>query len=529
MEMSKVSTKTMSFKNYALIFLTVFQTASALISRTSNVRLATTAAPRRLNAFSERTTRIFDEMEEQQRPQATGAGGAGGSPSLKGLENLDKAWGKLKDGGWKDKPFEIVFDHGMTTSKLDGTEDGEYDAVVSGGTLGVFYAAALQKIGYKTAVVERGKVAGREQEWNISRKELKALIRLEILTEADIEAIISIEFNPVRVGFKTDTSPDTKTPGFEVYVNDILNLGVKPDRLIEVMKKKYESLGGVVLEGVGLSRVDVYSDMAHLTLTSKKTLRTRLMLDAMGNGSPITKQIRGPVEPDGVCIVVGSCASGFNEANNTYSDVIYTDTPITSKADSSLQYFWEAFPAGSGKQDRTTYLFTYMDAKKERPNIAEILDDYWELMPRYQGKEIKDLKFLRILYGMFPTYRDSPLQTPYPRVLAVGDASGVQSPLSFGGFGSLTRHIERIITSLDEALQGDLITAEHLSLINPYQPNLSACWMFQRAMSVKIGQTPKPGLVVGTLSNSFSAMEKLGPETMNPFLQDVLQFGPLLR
>lgn len=50
------------------------------------------------------------------------------------------------------------------------------------------------------------------------------------------------------------------------------------------------------------------------------------MLDAMGNGSPISKQIRGPVEPDGVCIVVGSCASGYNAANNTYSDVIYTGT-----------------------------------------------------------------------------------------------------------------------------------------------------------------------------------------------------------
>ena len=50
-----------------------------------------------------------------------------------------------------------------------------------------------------------------------------------------------------------------------------------------------------------------------------------------------------------------------------------TDTPITSKKDSSLQYFWEAFPAGSGKSDRTTYLFTYMDAKNERPSIAEVI------------------------------------------------------------------------------------------------------------------------------------------------------------
>ena len=52
--------------------------------------------------------------------------------------------------------------------------------------------------------------------------------------------------------------------------------------------------------------------------------------------------------------------------------IFFPDTPITSKEDSSLQYFWEAFPAGSGKSDRTTYLFTYMDAKNERPSIAEV-------------------------------------------------------------------------------------------------------------------------------------------------------------
>ena len=80
---------------------------------------------------------------------------------------------------------------------------------------------------------------------------------------------MSIEFNPVRVGFKTDTSQNTKNPGFEVYVNDILNLGVRPDRLIELMKSKYESLGGSILENTSLSRVDVYSDVAHLNLSSK--------------------------------------------------------------------------------------------------------------------------------------------------------------------------------------------------------------------------------------------------------------------
>lgn len=45
-------------------------------------------------------------------------------------------------------------------------------------------------------------------------------------------------------------------------------------------------------------------------------------------------------------------------------DVIYTHTPI-QPPDAPVpdaQYFWEAFPAGSGPGDRTTYMFTYIDA-----------------------------------------------------------------------------------------------------------------------------------------------------------------------
>ena len=296
------------------------------------------------------------------------------------------------------------------------------------------------------------------------------------------------------------------------------------------------------MEHTSLRAVDIYDNVASLSVSDEDNdneLHARVVIDCMGNGSPISKQIRGPVEPDGVCIVVGGCARGFDATNNTYSDLIYTDTPITShkgtQKDTSLQYFWEAFPTGSGPTDRTTYLFTYMDAKAARPSVAEIYDDYWQLLPRYQGVNIEDLKFQRLLYGLFPTYRNSPLKSPFSRLLAVGDASGIQSPLSFGGFGSLTRHLDRIVSALEEALaeQGDkkdlLLQAEHLSQINAYQPNLSACWMFQRSMSCPVGSSPEKSLIVGILSNSFRSMEKLGDVVMKPFLQDVLQFMPLLR
>ena len=44
-------------------------------------------------------------------------------------------------------------------------------------------------------------------------------MKLGLLTAEEVESIIGIEFNPVRVGFKTDTS--VLGNGYELYVQDI--------------------------------------------------------------------------------------------------------------------------------------------------------------------------------------------------------------------------------------------------------------------------------------------------------------------
>lgn len=41
------------------------------------------------------------------------------------------------------------------------------------GTLGIFLGATLARQGKKVAVVERGRLRGRAQEWNISRADMK--------------------------------------------------------------------------------------------------------------------------------------------------------------------------------------------------------------------------------------------------------------------------------------------------------------------------------------------------------------------
>ncbi len=81
--------------------------------------------------------------------------------------------------------------------------------------------------GVSVAVVERGALRGRAQDWNISRSELADLVNEGVLTAEEVEECISNEFNPVRVGFAT--RPVMR----EVWTRDVLNLGVSPVRLIE--------------------------------------------------------------------------------------------------------------------------------------------------------------------------------------------------------------------------------------------------------------------------------------------------------
>lgn len=102
------------------------------------------------------------------------------------------------------------------------------------------------------------------------------------------------------------------------------------------------------------------------------------------------------------------------------------------------------------------------------------------------------------------------------------------SPLSFGGFGALTRHLGRVSGALSEALESDCLDKADLALINPYTPNLSATWMFQKAMSIRMGQNVDPKFVNRLLAYNFEGMDDMGVDTIKPFLQDVVRVDGLL-
>ena len=418
---------------------------------------------------------------------------------LQRLRSADKFWQALRQDT-ATVPLVI-----KESSESLGSID--WDVVICGGTLGIMIGAALQQQGWRVALIERGILRGREQEWNISRKELEVFLELELLSEAQLEEAIATEYNPARISF--DQGPD-------FWVRDVLNIGVDPIFLLDTLKAKFLAAGGKLLEQTAFEGATIHPD--GVLVEAAGGLNTRLLIDAMGHFSPIVKQARQGSKPEGVCLVVGSCAQGYPQ--NETGDLIVSFTPILNQC----QYFWEAFPARDG---RTTYLFTYLDAHPQRPSLEFFCEEYLRLLPEYQGVELSQIDFKRVLFGFFPSYRQSPIRMPWNRILPVGDSSGGQSPVSFGGFGSMVRHLKRLTVGTQEALQTDALTQKALAQLQPYQPNIGVTWMFQRAMSVGIEQQLSPNQINELLTGVFQAMSQLGDDVLNPFLQDVIQFSGL--
>jgi len=427
--------------------------------------------------------------------------------ALEGLQKVDRLWNNLKQN---TAPAPQAVKHNQQP-----LETLDFDIVIGGGTLGILIGTALAVRGWRVALLERGILRGREQEWNISRKELDAFLELNLLTAAEIDKAIATEYNPARISF-------ANTP--DIWVRDVLNIGIDPVYLLETLKQKFLQAGGKLFENTPFKTATIHPNGVAVesaitdAQTAENLFKTRLFLDAMGHFSPIVRQARQGKKPDAVCLVVGSCAQGYPQ--NETGDIFASFTPMQNQC----QYFWEAFPARDG---RTTYLFTYIDADTERFSLETLFEEYLRLLPQYQNVKLEQLKFQRALYGFFPCYRQSPLKTPWNRILPVGDSSGSQSPLSFGGFGAMVRHLKRLTLGIDEALTSESLDKKSLALLQPYQPNLSVTWLFQRSMSAAMNQKIDPNQINQLLAAVFQVMEELGEPVLKPFLQDIVLFPAL--
>jgi lycopene cyclase CruA len=152
----------------------------------------------------------------------------------------------------------------------------------------------------------------------------------------------------------------------------------------------------------------------------------------------------------------------------------------------------------------------------------QLFEDYFALLPSYK-RPGPDFRHIKPVYGYIPARHSLRRQeAPLLRgVLPIGDSAAQQSPLTFCGFGSHIRNLDRTTTLLHQALRHDLLEPRHLRAISPYQVNASLNWVFSRFMQP--WGAPDD---VNALQNIFLAvLNELGEDLARRFFRDQMRWG----
>lgn len=186
------------------------------------------------------------------------------------------------------------------------------------------------------------------------------------------------------------------------------------------------------------------------------------------------------------------------------------------------QLIWELFP-GAGPEI-TVYLFHYHQVNAENPgSLLEMYEDFFTILPEYRRCDMDRLVWRKPTFGYIPgqfTVTSTDRVVAFDRLIAIGDAASLQSPLIFTGFGSLVRNLPRLTDLLDTALKHDLLDPDSLSRIRAYQSNVAVTWLFSKGMMVPTGMQLPPARINSTLNTFFGLLANEPPEVADTFIKD---------
>ncbi|NJK35315.1 MAG: flavin-dependent dehydrogenase [Oscillatoriales cyanobacterium SM2_2_1] len=422
------------------------------------------------------------------------------------------------------QPSQVVV---IASDTLKTERPPDYDIIYLGGALGVIHAAMMAKLGYRVAVVERLHFGRMNREWNISRQEFQVLIDFGLFTAAEFEQIIAAEYQD---GFSKffDANVPQHLKAKVLHTPTVLNIAVDTSRLLALCAAKLALHGGKILDQTEFINVTIARDHAQVQVRSLSDgrstgLSTRLIIDAMGSASAIAQQINQGQAFDSVCPTVGAVVEGLDETvwPAQYGDVLFSHGDISR----GRQLIWELFP-GEGAE-RTIYLFHYHQIHPQNPgSLLDLYEDFFTILPEYRHCDLTQLRFKKATFGYIPGYFHArPRQCAFDRILAIGDAAALQSPLVFTGFGSLVRNLPRLALLLDTALRHDLLTTADLNQINAYQSNIAVTWLFSKGMMVPTGMHLPPERINAMLNTFFGLLADLSPDLGDRFIKDRVGWG----
>ncbi len=451
-----------------------------------------------------------------------------GAAHLRRIQDLNATWQNMLLSGTTRQYTQVV----VTADRVPVPTVDTFDIIYAGGGLNLLHAAVMtQCYGLRVLVFDRFTVGAVHREWNISRDELRELLAVGLLTPDELETVVQREYRDGLVRFH---AAHIGVPAAELHLTGVLDVAIDAEKLTalcirKILEHKHSGQPNVILHNttfvgcaVQLSEgvtVDVLDDDGQ-----KHSNAAQLLIDGMGSTSPIACQLNCGRPFSLVCPTVGTVARGYkqDEAAGAIDPAIGEILVTTEDAHKGQQLIWEAFP---GANDQVAiYLFHYAEAG-DTVNLLELFECFFEQLPSY--KDTSNVEIIKPVYGFIPAgynvalpWQKQAKVLAYDRVLSLGDAAALQSPLTFCGFGSYVRNLRRITTLLAQALETKCLRAADLNHIRASEAVPAVARAFSKFMIAKPEHIEPAWQVNETLNVFCRVLHDLGPEVTKAFFQD---------
>jgi lycopene cyclase CruA len=450
---------------------------------------------------------------------------------LRRIGELDERWRESFAENSNKNNCEVLTD-GNPPADLE--VEAEFEIIYAGGGLGLIHAAVMTaKFGRRVLVFDAHTVGKTHRDWNVSDEELAEFTRAGLFTKDEIERAI---VNRYRTGFVKfhDEHSRLKTP--PLFMEGVLDVAVEADKLLQLAadKIKNSATDSVLINNLRFVRAYIKPDKVFVETEDAKTgkrriFAARLFVDATGTNSPASRQINNNRSITHVCPTVGTVARGFrrgaakDEVDFNVGEILVS----TEDASDHRQLIWEGFPGNPRQDEYTTYLFFYdsVESKADKSLLA-LFEAYFEKLPTYK-RQTAGWRVVKPVFGYIPSFHhhgwQNQKQTAAERVLLVGDAAGLSSPLTFCGFGSHVRNLRRLTELTEAALRDDSLDAAALSEINAYEPRVAQ--MASLAEFMRPTEKSNPAVVNETMNAVMAALENLDENVRRDLFKDRISFA----
>lgn len=460
--------------------------------------------------------------------------------SLRRIWELEARWqesaqtsfqAKAEDG----KSSAVVY--GAPPANLN--VEAEFAIIYAGGVLGLLHAAVMSsRYGHTVLVFDQHTVGRTHRDWNISDAELVEFTRAGLFTKDELERAVMNRYTGGFVKFHDQTSRVKAAP---LWMNGVLDVAVDADKLLQLAAEKIKTQDATHSRLVSNVRfVRCYIQPERVTVETedvrtgaRRLFAARLFVDATGTNSPVSREINDNVSITHVCPTVGTVARGFarNQLNESAPEKVDFSVGeiLVSNEDASAgrQLIWEGFAGSPTRDEYTTYLFFYDRVNSQADkSLLNLFERYFETLPKYKRAGAQ-WRVTKPVFGYIPSYHHQGFggnrkRTACDRVLLVGDAAGLSSPLTFCGFGSHVRNLHRLTTMTNERLVENCLDENSLREINAYEPRVAQ--MASLAEFMRPTNETAPAAINETMNAVMSALHKLDESVRRELFQDRMSF-----